>query len=209
MERSAGMSAALRAVWSCHRCPLLAETRGALTTGLVRSAGTKFVGEASVRRITLTVAIGCLAASAALAGAPRGLAAPLSHAAFHGAGIASGGTLRSENWSGYIVTGEKYSEVAGTWTVPTVTPTSGDRYASDWVGIGGYESGYLIQAGTTEQDTDGHIVYNAWTEILPKSETLIPGFTVRPGDSISVVVAKGSGRSWTMTVVDSTESESY
>jgi hypothetical protein len=162
-----------------------------------------------VRRITLTVAVGCVAASAALAGAPRGLAAPLSHAAFHGAGIASGGTLRSENWSGYIVTGEKYSEVAGTWTVPTVTPTSGDRYASDWVGIGGYESGYLIQAGTTEQDTDGHIVYNAWTEILPKSETLIPGFTVRPGDSISVVVAKGSGRSWTMTVVDSTESESY
>lgn len=162
-----------------------------------------------MRRITLTVAAVCLAASAALAAAPKDAAAPLSHAIFHPIGAAKNGTLRSENWSGYVVTGETYSEVAGSWTVPTIIPTSGDRYASDWVGIGGFHSDDLIQAGTTEQDTNGHIVYNAWTEILPQSETVIPGFAVQPGDAITVVVTKGSGKSWTMEVNDSTESESY
>ena len=162
-----------------------------------------------MRRLTLTVAIGCLAASAALTGSPKSVSVPLSHAAFHGIGAADAGALRSTNWSGYVVTGQKYAAVAGSWAVPTVVATSGARYASDWVGIGGFNSGDLIQAGTTEQYANGHATYNAWTEILPASETIIPGFTVHPGDAMTVTVIKGSGKSWTMTVVDSTESESF
>jgi hypothetical protein len=162
-----------------------------------------------VRRLTLTVAVGCLAASAALAGSPKGAAAPLSHAAFHEVGTASAGKLSSLNWSGYVVTGKTYAQAAGSWSVPTVVATPGSRYASDWAGIGGFKSGDLIQAGTTEQYVNGHATYNAWTEILPASEAIIPGFTVQPGDAITVTVAKGSGKSWTMTVVDSTRRESF
>jgi hypothetical protein len=162
-----------------------------------------------VRRRTLTVAVGCLAVSAAFAGSPKGIAAPLSHAAFRQIGAARVATLKSENWSGYVVTGQTYSQVAGSWSVPTVVATPGSRYASDWVGIGGFKSGDLIQAGTTEQYVNGKATYNAWTEILPASEKIITGFTVKPGDAITVTVAKGSGKSWTMTVVDSTRSETF
>jgi hypothetical protein len=162
-----------------------------------------------VRRITLTVAVGCLAASAALAGSPKGVAAPLSHSALHRVGAASSGVFRSSNWSGYAVTGQTYTQAAGSWSVPTVIATPGARYASDWVGIGGFNSGDLIQAGTTEQYVNGHATYNAWTEILPASEKLITGFTVHPGDAMTVTIIKGSGKSWTMTVTDSTESETF
>jgi hypothetical protein len=137
------------------------------------------------------------------------VAAPLSHTAFHGVGAPNAGTLRSSNWSGYVVTGQKYASAAGSWTVPTVIAAPGARYASDWVGIGGFKTGDLIQAGTTEQYVNGHATYNAWTEILPASEKLITGFTVHPGDAITVTVVKGSGKSWTMTVIDSTEGESF
>jgi hypothetical protein len=164
-----------------------------------------------VRRLTLTVAVGCLAASAALAGSPKGATAPLSHAAVHRVGVVNAGTLDSENWSGYAVTGLTYTQVAGSWIVPTVKATSGQRYASDWVGIGGFanENRKLIQAGTTEQDVNGTITYNAWTEILPASETVIGKFKVHPGDAMSVDITKGSGKSWTMVVIDTTESESF
>jgi hypothetical protein len=177
--------------------------------GLLRLSDYEFVGGASVRRITLTVAVGCLAASAALTGAPKGDAAPLSHGVVVRMGAATTPVLHSENWSGYAVTGETYTQVAGSWSVPTVVATPGRRYASDWVGIGGFDSDDLIQAGTTEQYVNGHATYNAWTEILPASELIIPGFTVHPGDAITVTVIKGSGKSWTMTVSDSTESESF
>jgi hypothetical protein len=162
-----------------------------------------------MRRITLTVAAGSLAVAAALAGSPQGAAAPLSHAAFARAGAGTAGALQSENWSGYAVTGQKYAQVAGSWSVPTVIAKPGSRYASDWVGIGGLKSADLIQAGTTEQYVKGHASYNAWTEILPQSETLIPGFTVRPGDAITVDITRGSGKAWTMVVTDSTRSETY
>jgi hypothetical protein len=162
-----------------------------------------------VRRITLTVAVGSLAVSAALAGAPKGAAAPLSHSVFRHVGAANAGLEHSSNWSGIAVTGQVYTQVAGSWKVPTVIATPGNRYASDWVGIGGYASGDLIQAGTSEQYTGGHASYNAWTEILPQSEVVIPGFTVHPGDAMTVDITKGSGNAWKIVVTDATESEVF
>jgi len=40
------------------------------------------------------------------------------------------------NYAGVVDKGGRYSHVAGSWIVPTVTVTRLDRYASDWVGIG-------------------------------------------------------------------------
>jgi hypothetical protein len=162
-----------------------------------------------VQRIALTVAVGCLAVSAALAGSPKGAAASISHGTLHLSGNSKSALQHSSNWSGIAVTGQVYSQVAGSWTVPTVKAEPGNRYASDWVGIGGYSSGDLIQAGTSEQYAGGHASYNAWTEIIPQAEVVIPGFTVHPGDAMTVVITKGTGNAWKIVVTDSTESESF
>lgn len=128
---------------------------------------------------------------------------------FRHVGAANAGLQHSSNWSGIAVTGQVYTQAAGSWTVPTVIGTPGNRYASDWVGIGGYSSGDLIHAGTSEQYTGGHASYNAWTEILPAPEVVIQGFHVRPGDVMTVDITKGSGNAWTIVVTDATESEVF
>ena len=177
--------------------------------GLVRFVdGIGLWGE-FVRRITLTVALGCIAVSAALAGSPKGPAGSVTHSTFHRVGAANAGLMKSKNWSGLAVTGETYTQVAGSWKVPTVIPTPSNRYASDWAGIGGFNSNDLIQAGTSEQYVSGHASYNAWTEILPAPETVIPSFPVHPGDAITVDITNTSGVAWKIVVTDSTSGKSF
>ena len=161
-----------------------------------------------MRRMTLALAVGWIAVPLALASTTNGVAA-VSHSAFHpGSGFATEALQQSTNWSGYADTGLTYTQVKGTWKVPTVKTQSGEKYASDWVGIGGYSEGTLIQAGTSEQDVNGVITYNAWTEILPASEVPISGFTVHPGDSMTVTVKKVAGvNQWSITVKDTTAGE--
>jgi hypothetical protein len=165
-----------------------------------------------MRRLTLALAVGWLAIPMALASSTQGVAA-VSHGAFHpGSALAREADFESTNWSGYADTGLTYTQVKGTWKVPTVKTQSGSKYASDWVGIGGFQSGdtTLIQAGTSEQIQGGVISYNAWTEVLPFSEVPIPGFTVHPGDSMTVTVKKVAGvNQWSITVKDTTESETF
>ena len=74
---------------------------------------------------------------------PRGLLSPLE------------GTTQvgSYNWSGYgqsAATGT-FRAVVDTWTVPTVnTVIAGDQFSFDWVGIGGFTDGTLVQAGAED-----------------------------------------------------------
>ena len=67
------------------------------------------------------------------------------------AGPATGATVGvpniSGNWAGYVATGSSITSVTGSWTVPsagTVPP----GLSATWVGIGGYKTSDLIQAGT-------------------------------------------------------------
>lgn len=163
-----------------------------------------------MRRLTLALAVGWLAIPMALASTTNGVAA-VSHGAFHpGSAMAREADFTSTNWSGYADTGLTYTQVKGTWKVPTVKTQSGNKFASDWVGIGGFNDGTLIQAGTSEQTQGGVISYNAWTEIIPAPEVPIPGFTVHPGDTMTVTVNKVSGvNKWSITVKDTTESEFF
>ncbi len=62
----------------------------------------------------------------------------------------------SSNWSGYAVEGGGMNAVAGTFTVPTLSPPSGGvADASEWVGIDGVSNGSLIQAGVHEEASRG------------------------------------------------------
>lgn len=106
----------------------------------------------------------------------------------------------SNNWSGYQVLGARThvaaASASGTWVVPKVSAPSKsiDGFSSIWVGIGGScldvsckePDQSLIQLGTSEAASpSGQNVYNAWYEILPAAEVVIPSLTVAPGDKVT------------------------
>ena len=155
-----------------------------------------------MRRILLSIAATSLAATAAIAASPGGAASAVSHGLFHPAGGSTRNLQQSSNWSGLAATSGGYTRVTGTWNVPKVTVTSTNRYAADWVGIGGYNTQDLIQAGTAEESVNGTAHYYAWTEILPAPEAKIARFAVHPGNSITVDVNQVSTGSWTITVTN-------
>ncbi len=98
------------------------------------------------------------------------------------------------NWSGYVATtpNDSVTYVTGTWTVPTVTATSGNTDSFAWVGIDGYGNGTVEQAGTAQGTHNGVPYYYAWWEmwssINHQPEQTISTMTVSPGDSITASV---------------------
>ncbi len=114
----------------------------------------------------------------------------------------------SSNWSGYVQSAKTgiFTSVTDTWRVPTVSALPpGLQVSSDWVGIGGFKDGSLVQAGTQGFDENGVAVYSAWTEILPASEVGL-SMTVGPGDSITTVVRETAPNTWLMQVTDNSTS---
>jgi hypothetical protein len=119
--------------------------------------------------------------------------------------------LGSLNWSGYAQstkTDGTFTSVKDYWTVPTVTTKAGDQYSSDWVGIGGFSDSTLVQDGTEADNIGGTVKYDAWTEILPASEVVIPGLVINPGDSMEGLVQETKAGTWKMTVFDLTTKKS-
>jgi hypothetical protein len=135
------------------------------------------------------------------------------------------GTVTSENWSGYAVTGSNITDVKGSWIVPAVTcPTTPasprsrnqpqqDQYAAFWVGIDGYSSSTVEQVGT-DSDCDGSTPsYYAWFEFYPHPSYSVNNFPVKPGDRISAEVSystsnKGAS-SFTVTLTDEATGHSF
>ncbi len=116
-------------------------------------------------------------------------------------------TVQSLNWSGYAVvpTGHRITAVSTHYIVPSVSlfPVG---FSSTWAGIGGYNTGDLIQAGT-ESDT-AQTPY-AWYEILPASETPITSgcigdnaCTVNPGDDMTVTITSKGGSLWQIDIAN-------
>ncbi|HJP80143.1 MAG TPA: G1 family glutamic endopeptidase [Pseudonocardiaceae bacterium] len=163
---------------------------------------------------SLTVA--ALAAGGLVVAAPAALAAPAVHSGAHGIANAPDHILasgpfdqQSSNWAGYAKTGSGFTSASVTWTVPTVSSSSGDTYGSDWVGIDGDGNQDLIQTGTEQDYVGGQAQYGAWWEILPAAETPIPNMTISAGDSMTGSVAKDSGSSWKITLTDNTTGQSF
>ncbi len=158
------------------------------------------------------IAVASLAAAAiGVAGLPAGSVA--STAIFHHPriratrpGSASVGWA-SSNWSGYAVTGSPstYHAVTASWVVPAVAASRSATYSSNWVGIDGFNNSSLIQTGTESDYYNGSTHYDAWWEILPAAETVIPSITVKPGDTVTASLTKGSGSSWTIAITDGTQ----
>ena len=119
----------------------------------------------------------------------------------------------SGNWAGYVATGSNITEVQGSWTVPSAG-TLPPGVSSTWVGIGGFSTTDLIQAGTQQASSPYSQVfaggaYSAWYEMLPANPVYLSGCTgdsactVTPGDHMAVSITNGGGNSWTIDVADS------
>lgn len=115
----------------------------------------------------------------------------------------------SSNWSGYAVTGSGFTAVTGSWTVQTVSRTKKATYSSQWVGIDGFNNSSLIQTGTESDYFQGSAHYDAWWEILPAAETVIPSLPVSPGDRMSASVSRNANGTWTVTISDNSSGGTF
>jgi hypothetical protein len=124
----------------------------------------------------------------------------------------TGTGVDSYNWSGYVQAASKrhtFTGVTATLMVPTVdTSIPGSQHAADWVGIGGFGNGRLVQAGVEEDSLNGRAFYQAWTEVLPRSEVRL-SLAISPGDRVTITVRETANhrdrdKKWSMTVSDTT-----
>jgi hypothetical protein len=109
----------------------------------------------------------------------------------------------SVNWSGFVAQGGtgSYKAVYGTWVVPYVSGDPGLQepcYSLVWVGLDGYTSNDLDQAGTEQDATDMFPFrtatnYYAWTEVIPH-QSIQEIFNLNPGSTFSVVVYVGDSK---------------
>lgn len=64
----------------------------------------------------------------------------------------------STNWSGYVAKGgtNAFAQVQGDFVQPTIqSGCANNTYESTWVGLGGYNSGKLVQTGTAMNTSGG------------------------------------------------------
>lgn len=116
--------------------------------------------------------------------------------------------IESTNWSGAVITAashESFSTVSAEWVVPTVSqvPIKGLTLSdiAEWVGIDGYNSSDVCQAGvieTVQTSANGQttISCSAFDEWYPAAANIIAAksFQVNPGNTIEVTVeTKGAG----------------
>jgi hypothetical protein len=154
------------------------------------------------------------AAAPAIVHAPRiSLGVPHTGKGHGGGGGSSSFGWASSNWSGYALsssTNGAYNDITGSWTVPTVQPSTTSTYSSNWIGIDGYNNSSLIQTGTEQDYYSGSAHYDAWWEILPAAETVLPsGHPVQPGDHISASIQNNGNGTWNITISDATQNWTF
>ena len=150
------------------------------------------------RRYLCVTIVGVLATAVALS-ATAGAASSVRHAPNHKITNST-----STNWSGYAVTGSRYTSVSASWTEPTVSCSGGTAYSSFWVGLDGDTSGTVEQTGTDADCSGSTPQYYAWYEMYPKFPTNLSG-TVRPGDNMTASVTTNGSGSFTLTISDTTQ----
>jgi hypothetical protein len=115
-------------------------------------------------------------------------------------------TVTSVNWSGYTATGAAgtFTSVASGWTVPTVTCTGTDTFASFWVGLDGDGSNTVEQTGTEADCRGATPAYSGWFEMFPNAPVFYDK-PVKPGDIMEAsVTAEGAGI-FMLTLFDMTQ----
>ncbi len=150
------------------------------------------------RRYLCGALMGVLAVAAVLSATAGGATPGMRHGPAH---MRTNST--STNWSGYAVTGGRYTKVSSSWTVPAVS-CSGTAYSSFWVGLDGDTSNTVEQTGTDSDCSGSTPQYYAWYEMYPKFPSNYRN-TVKAGDKMSATVTTNGSGSFTLTISDSTQ----
>jgi len=128
--------------------------------------------------------------------------------AFGQTALAAGQTQFSGNWSGYMSTMGKFTSVSASWVVPNVIPAQNFSGDMTWVGIGGFSSPDLIQAGTLALVSNGIVTYQAWYETLPLPVQMA-GLNVNAGDSVSIKISLQSNDLWQIELSNNTMGQTF
>jgi hypothetical protein len=117
--------------------------------------------------------------------------------------------FESSNWAGYAVVGTDFTEVRGSWTVPTVDCTANPNgAASFWVGIDGWDNDTVEQTGTESQCNGLELVTYAWYEFAPKAGVTIKSMRVSPGEEMAAKV-EYNGSEFVVTITDLTTGDTF
>ena len=117
---------------------------------------------------------------------------------------AGSGTELSGDWAGAVATGQEYTSVSASWTVPTVSCTDVETsYSAMWAGLDGDGSSSVEQIGTSSDCDTGTPVYSAWYEFYPSASVTLPQ-TVKAGDKITATVTSTGGQHYKLTLTDKT-----
>jgi hypothetical protein len=118
-------------------------------------------------------------------------------------------SVGSYNWGGYAVTGTDFTNIKGSWIVPTVTcGKSPNAWVSIWVGIDGLTSSTVEQTGTTGWCDKTTAQYFAWYEFYPAGTQTISSVPVSPGNKISTEITY-SGSDFTVQITNETTGDTY
>jgi hypothetical protein len=120
----------------------------------------------------------------------------------------AGRAVTGGGWAGPFAFNDGYTQVQGSWNVPTpFSSDSHNRYSVQWVGLNG-ECDYggcpnsgtdLVQAGSEVDTIAGTPMYYAWWEILPNYPSIqrvnLNDLTIYPGDTMFVSINTSSTQS--------------
>jgi hypothetical protein len=145
--------------------------------------------------------------------APGGLASRMGHLSAGGGlrtrlgpAMAEQNVVSSSNWAGYADTGiaGQFTSVVSSWVQPAGHCGSGDQYAAFWIGLDGYSSSTVEQAGS-EVDCAGRTPrYYAWYEMYPGAEVNFAN-PVKAGDPITGSVSYQGSSRFRLTLKDTTQ----
>lgn len=119
--------------------------------------------------------------------------------------VRNGATI---NWSGYVATSGPYSSVSASWIQPAMDCAETAYGASSfWVGLDGWGSTTVEQAGTEARCTRGVAEFVAWSEMFPKAASRFPTakYPVSEGDALAASVAALGGGKFKLILRDETK----
>lgn len=149
------------------------------------------------RRYLCGALAGVLVIAAAVSAAAGGATPGLRHGRIHRITNST-----STNWSGYAVTGSRFTSVSASWKEPTAT-CSATAYSSFWVGLDGDTSNTVEQTGTDADCSGKSPQYYAWYEMYPKFPVNLSR-PVAPGDNMTASVTTDGRGNFTLTISDTT-----
>ncbi len=120
----------------------------------------------------------------------------------------------SQNWSGYILANNApygYSSIAGTFNIPSSIScnANGTAMMAEWVGLGGWDTSSIIQAGVNcGPDGLGGVSESAWLELYPSASVYVP-LNVNFGDTVTVAINNTTGNLWSISFNDTTSGSTY